>query len=102
MDQVTVSGQRFEGLNILTENSALLMIKGAQGFLGCGWFSIETADKLNERVAIVKGVQSYDDMLSASVVAVSAAAAAAGAATGMTGAEALLVINAGSADDATG
>ena len=69
------------------------MIKGTKGFLGCGWFSIETADKLEERVAIVKGVRSYDDMLEASVVAVSAAAEAAGVTLGMTGAEALLAIH---------
>jgi len=94
MNKITVSGHTFDALNVPTERSALLMIKGAKGFLGCGWFNIETADKLGERVALVRGVRSCNDMLAASVLAVSKTGAAAGAAPGMTGRDALLRINA--------
>ncbi|MHC4874122.1 MAG: YunC family protein [Planctomycetota bacterium] len=93
METITVNGHNFKALNTPTEKSRLLMIQGDKGFLGCGWFSVETADKLGERVAIVTGVKSYEDMLNADIVKVSKAAEAAGVKPGMKGEEALLVIN---------
>lgn len=93
METISVSGQEFKALNVPTATAAVLMIQGKKGFLGCGWFSLETANKLGERTAIVTGVKSYDDMLNAKVVKVSDAAAAAGAQAGMSGREALLLIN---------
>ena len=43
-------------------------------------------------MAVVTGVQSYDDMLNKCVTAVSARAAALGVVPGMTGREALLIM----------
>ena len=54
--------------------------------------NLAVADKLNSAMAIVTGVQSYDDMLNKCVVAVSARAAELGVTPGMTGREALLIM----------
>ena len=47
----------------------LLIVKGSLGFLGCGY--INTDSCIDEACAIVSGVNTHDDMLKASVKAVS-------------------------------
>lgn len=49
----------------------LLIIKEDKGFLACGYVNVDTCNATGEACAIVRGVSNYDDMLSASVVAVS-------------------------------
>lgn len=90
MEKIVIDGHEFEGYRIPTQSANIILIKAANGFLGCGYFSVETADKLRENVAIVTGVKTYDDMLKASVVKLSAAAQQAGITAGMSGREALL------------
>jgi uncharacterized protein YunC (DUF1805 family) len=67
----------------------LLIIKGAKGFLGCGYVNIETCNKTGEACAIVTGVMTHDAMLAAEVTAVSTEAAKLGVRVGMKGEEAL-------------
>ena len=69
-----------------------LLIRGKKAHLGCGYFSLAPADRLGDRFAIVTGVKCFADMLQAGVVAVSVAAAACGVAEGMTGRDALLLM----------
>ena len=57
------------------------------GLLGCGY--INTDSCINEACAIVSGVNTHDDMLKASVKAVSKDATELGIKVGMTGAEAM-------------
>jgi uncharacterized protein YunC (DUF1805 family) len=90
MEKIVINGNEFEGFCIATEAASILMIKAPHGFLGCGYFNIETADKLLEHVAIVTGVKSFDDMLDAEVVKCSNSAETVGIRKGMTGREALL------------
>ncbi len=70
----------------------LLVLKAPSGILACGYLSLATMDKLDEVGAIVTGVRSFEDMLSASVVAVSQAAALRGLREGMTGRAALRLL----------
>ncbi|MFM8273990.1 MAG: DUF1805 domain-containing protein [Gemmata sp.] len=72
----------------------LLVIKAAGGVLACGYLNVQTFEKTGEAGAIVTGVRTFDDMLTAKVAAVSAAAAAKGVSVGMTGADALAVLRA--------
>ncbi|MCR4575039.1 MAG: DUF1805 domain-containing protein [Lentisphaeria bacterium] len=90
MDKVTIGGQEFEAISFPTEHSVVLMIRGRKGLLGCGYLSVATADKTGDALAVVSGVKNYDDMMSASVKAVSAAATELGVTIGMSGREALL------------
>ena len=69
--------------------SPLLIIKAGKGVLGCGYLNVEAFNRQGEAGAIVRGVQTHDDMLTAKVVAVSEAARALGVEPGMTGEEAL-------------
>ena len=65
----------------------LLIVKGSLGFLGCGYINTEFC--IDEACAIVSGVNTHDDMLIASVKAVSKDATKLGIKVGMTGAEAM-------------
>ena len=92
MEKIIIDGLEFEAYRIATEHAAVLLIKGTKGLLGCGYFSIETAAKLNDALALVTGVKTFDDMLAASVKAVSPAAAIYGVEPGMTGRHALVLM----------
>ena len=67
----------------------LLIQRGSRGFLACGYINVETTNKTSEACAIVRGVNDFDDMLKAAVVAVSEEAQKLGVQVGMTGSEAL-------------
>lgn len=67
----------------------LLIVKEKNGFLACGYINVETCNVTEEACAIVKGVNTYDDMYKASVVAVSKKALELGINVGDTGEAAL-------------
>lgn len=67
----------------------LLIIKAQNGMLACGYINVETCNKTEEACAIVTGVNSYEDMYQATVVAASHAALALGVQVGDTGEAAL-------------
>jgi uncharacterized protein YunC (DUF1805 family) len=89
MDLVEVNGNQHQAYELKTSHANILLIKARQGFLGCGYFRVETADKLGEPVAIVTGVKTYEEMLSAKVVRLSQAARQIGIVEGISGREAL-------------
>lgn len=67
----------------------LLIIRGRNGFLACAYIDVATCDITQDACAIVTGVSSFDQMLSAKVVKVSKGAARLGVTVGVTGEEAL-------------
>ena len=90
MQTVILDGILFSAYLIPLKHAPLLVMQGGNGMLGCGYLSIETADKLGDALAVATGVASYQEMLDAEVKKVSRAAAALGVTPGMTGREALL------------
>ncbi len=89
-EQLDIGGKPFTGYRIPTENGTILLIAGDRAHLGCGYFKIGTADKINDRFAVVTGVKTFGDMLKAAVVEVSAAARERGVLPGDSGETALL------------
>jgi len=67
----------------------LLIVKGKNGFLACGYINPETCNKTDEACAIVTGVSTYEDMYKASVVAASKKALELGVSVGDSGESAL-------------
>ena len=65
----------------------LLIVKGSLGFLGCGYINVDAC--VDEACAIVTGVNTHNDMLKATIKAVSKDATKLGIEVGMTGAEAI-------------
>ena len=89
VETLNLDGVVCTGAAIPTPNATLLVINAPNGLLGCGYFSLATADKLNDALAVVRGVGSFDDMLNAKVCEVSVAAEKLGIAVGMSGKDAL-------------
>ncbi len=90
MDSIQLDGNQLDAVTFATQNTKILVIRAAHGLLGCGYVSVDTAAKVGDALAVVSGVASYEDMLRASVKAVSPAAEALGVRPGMTGRDALL------------
>ena len=90
MDTVQLDGNSLDAITFATQNTRILVIRTAHGLLGCGYISAETAAKVGDALAVVSGVSNYEDMLKASVKAVSPAAEALGVRPGMTGRDALM------------
>lgn len=67
----------------------LLIVRGSRGLLACGYLNVATFNKTGEAAAIVTGVKSFEEMLTAQVVAVSEAGQQLGITTDMTGEEVL-------------
>lgn len=92
MATVTIDGIDFVGEHIHTKRANILLIRATDGFLGCAYFDLGPAERLGEPVAIVTGVKTLDDLLTAKVIRASSAARALGVIDGMSGREALLRI----------
>ena len=67
----------------------LLVVSGSKGCLTCGYLSMDSFERNGDAAAIVRGVDDYQDMLAASVQAVSTRAEELGVRVGMSGAQAL-------------
>lgn len=89
-ETIFLDGSQFDGYAIPSGNTFILVIKAKNGLLGCGYISLDTAERVGDAVAIVSGVKNFDDMLNAQVKSVSSAAAKLGVVPGMSGRDALL------------
>lgn len=67
----------------------LLVAQASKGILACAYINPATCDKTGEACAIVSGVNTFDDMVKAKVIAVSQKAAELGVVVGDTGEVAL-------------
>ena len=72
--KLNFEGHTFDAVRVPLQGASLLVIVGKNGFLGCGYLNMDTAEKLGAAFALVTGVSSFDDMLAKDVKAVSSAA----------------------------
>ena len=86
---IDLNGSKLKGVKISTNNTAILIIEAPKGFLGCGYFDIEVANKYNDAAAIVTGVKNLKEMLQKPIQKVSKAAQDLGIKVGSLGVEAL-------------
>lgn len=90
-EKLTIEGKEFDAYSISLDAAPFLLIRAAdKSFLACGFLDIEAAGRLSSCAAKVKGVKTFDDMMTATVVAVTEKAEKKGVKSGMTGKEALL------------
>jgi len=85
---VNVDGTSLLGIKVELPGAPLVMLVGKKGFIGCGYFKTEVADKVSHALAIVSGVSSFEDVLAGTVQAVSKPASEMGVTIGMTAVEA--------------
>ena len=72
---------------IISLGAPLLIVKASKGFIGCGYINVNAC--LDEACAIVNEVNTHDEMLTATISAVSKNAKKLGIIVGMSGAEAV-------------
>jgi uncharacterized protein YunC (DUF1805 family) len=78
------------GIRVELPNSPpLLIVIADKGFVMCGFLNVEVAEKLGVTAAMVSGVKTFEDVLNASVKAVTSKAETLGVKVGMKGEEAL-------------
>jgi len=86
---VVVDGKRAVGLKVDAISPPLLLIIGEKGILSCGYFDLKIAEKFNVPVAVVRGVNSFEDMLNSAVQDLTSAASCLGVVKGDKGAVAV-------------
>jgi len=89
IEQIKLENGCAIGLRFEMQKYPLLVIRAEKGFLMCGYLNVNAAETLGDTAAKVRGVQSFEDMLNASVVEVTELARELGIEPGMTGREAL-------------
>jgi uncharacterized protein YunC (DUF1805 family) len=67
----------------------LVLITAEKGYLMCGLLNLETAEKLGQAAAVVRGVKTAEDALKAKVASCTTRAKALGVKEGMSGEEAI-------------
>jgi len=85
IEDKTATGLRVE----LPDSPPLVLIIGRTGFVGCGFVSIDAAEKLNVSAATVSGVKTFEDVLNAEIKAATSKAQAMGVRAGMKGKDAV-------------
>lgn len=93
MAVLTLDGITYETVHIPTEKTSILLVKAAGGFLGCGYFDVNVANRIGDAVAIVTGVKTIDEVLAAPVMRLSDRAREFGVTEGMSGRDALKLLN---------
>jgi uncharacterized protein YunC (DUF1805 family) len=88
---VRVDGKSCMGLRVdLPESPApLLLLIAEKGFVMCGFLNVEAAERIGVSAAMVSGVKTFDDVLSAPIKAVTSKARSLGVQEEMKGEDAL-------------
>lgn len=89
IELVDVDGFRVMGVKVELAHAPILLLVGKKGFIGCGYFSVETANKLGDVMAVVSGVRTFGDMLDARIISASKKAQEMGIIAGMKGKDAV-------------
>jgi uncharacterized protein YunC (DUF1805 family) len=77
---------------VLPDSPPLVALIGEKGFIMCGFINMEAAEKLGTTAAMVSGVKTCDDVLSAEVKATTSKAEMMGIKPGMKGDEAVKLL----------
>lgn len=89
LQDIKIKKKFVQGIEVPLQNATLILIVAPKGYLACGYWNLEAAEKFGDAACIVKGVKSIDDALSAKVAAVSSLGSKFGITTDMSGREAL-------------
>jgi uncharacterized protein YunC (DUF1805 family) len=81
------------GVHVRLQNADFLLILGSKGYIMCGYLNMATAEKKGDAAAMVTGVASFEDVLTAKVTCVSSKGKELGIREGMTGKAALAILS---------
>ncbi len=78
-----------QGIEIPLKNATLILIVAPKGYIACGYWSMQSAEKFGDVACIVRGVKNIDALLKAKIEEVSPAAEKIGLKKGMSAVKAL-------------
>ena len=87
--EFVVEGKTVTGVELALPGAPLVLAYGKNGFVMCGYLNIETANKVGAAAAVVRGVNTIDDLLKAPIQQVSTEAQKKGINVGDVGSVAL-------------
>ncbi|MCW6168683.1 MAG: DUF1805 domain-containing protein [Thermoplasmatales archaeon] len=67
VENVKIGERHFQYVSMNLGNAPLLILRGEQGYVMCGYLSLETAEKLGDAAVRVTGVKDLDSLLGAVV-----------------------------------
>ena len=68
IDKFEFDGKSFQGMkSTIPGGPNLLLIKGENGFVMCGYLSSDVAERVGLAAAIVSGVSTFEDVLNAEI-----------------------------------
>ncbi len=82
-----------EGIKVKLKNANLILIVAKHGYIMCGYLNPDVAEKLGDVACIVTGVKDFEDILNAKVVKLTSHARKLGIREGMSGKEALEILD---------
>ena len=87
--ELELHGKKMQGLRADLPRAPLVVVIAPNGYIMCGYLNIETAEKLGQAAAIVRGVKNFDDMLNGRIAAATSQARKLGVVEGMLGSDAI-------------
>lgn len=94
--QLTIKGTKAQGILISSPGGEghpnLILVQGEKGYLMCGYLNLEAAEKFGD-AAVLGGGADFQEILRNPIKGMTSAAKQAGVKDGMTGEEAVAVLN---------
>ncbi len=84
-----IKGAKLSCLKVDLPKAPLVLIIAPKGYLMCGYLNIDTAEKLGQAAAIVRGVDNAEEIMNGKVSALTSQAKKLGIREGMLGKEAI-------------
>jgi uncharacterized protein YunC (DUF1805 family) len=87
--EVVIGPYKAIGIEVPLPNAPLILVVGKKGFIMCGYLDLATATRCGDAAAVVKGVNTVNEILERPVVAITPVAETLGITIGMSGRHAL-------------
>lgn len=87
--ELELQGKKLFGLKVDLPKAPLVAIIAPNGYIMCGYLNLNTAEKLNQAAAIVRGVNNIEDVLNGKISGATSQAMKLGVREGMLGRNAL-------------
>lgn len=89
LQDIKIKEKFVQGIEIPLKNATLILIVAPKGYIVCGYWNMQSAEKFGDAACIVRGVKNIDDALKAKIEDVSKAAKKIGIKKGLSAIKAL-------------
>lgn len=83
VDLLELKGKKVLAIKVELPRAPLILMLYEKLIIGCGYISLETMEKLGNAACVVRGVESFEDVLNAEIQEITSEAEKLGAKKGM-------------------